>query len=83
MSATQVDMSVEEHLAEAARVRGVALDGWSRDREGFSGWGRSDLLALAQYHATMAQTGILETLVTTIDEPRRTRIEWARMGAIG
>lgn len=47
-------MNGPEHYAEAERVRKAIRTPSDASAEGFDGWQRDDLIALAQFHATMA-----------------------------
>lgn len=47
-------MTGPAHYAEAERVTAAAKSQSRADDEGFTGWSRADLAALAQVHATLA-----------------------------
>lgn len=48
-------MNGPKHYREAERIAAACMSREQADLEGFTGWGRGDLAALAQVHATLAQ----------------------------
>lgn len=44
----------QQHYTWARRITAAALNGERANAEGFTGWSRADLIALAQLHATLA-----------------------------
>lgn len=73
-------MTGPKHYREAERVRSVAMAPHLADQEGFSGWPRSELLALAQLHATLAATAAAaEPLAQSLGaDPREIVLAWSR-----
>ena len=48
-------MNMHQHIAEAERIIAAAKSEDVANQEGFTGWGRETLIALAQAHASLAE----------------------------